>query len=527
MKRNSIFYEFYKNGTYVRDGLRVTGGIKITTGLDTLPTMTLSIPLEDLPENNMANYDIKVMIQVGGKLKYTFWGVVDNMDIDFANYQVSLNLSHRVARMREWTMPTGYVVKNTNISHVVSSDGINLGKPSTVVDQRLPYDMEVVIKCLNDPTIEHEFSATNKFEALSELVNATEKCHWRVPLDADTPTVEIGEFGEASDIEISPNPVFNDDCEVTPQQYVTMLTEPTFAVDYTNHYNRAVVFCGDLGAGVFHLTLKEVYEDPSLQIEGFPVGMYDKEINLQPEPEYDDKGKVINNEKVYKDNELVIYANNTNREYYVTDLQQLEEDGGIVKSTNFAFSNLHPIPKLSDTDPDGNEIEYQVTDADRREMAKRAYDKAVRELRAQRPEYTYQFNCTALPVFDDGKVTPMDGCTVHFTYSKYVAEKDDDNPDCPENGMRKIANIDVKYFMTNRIITFDDVLNEYTTITLDRELRPRAIDAVEWELSETASGDGGEYNRRGETFGTIRVEYDTSRQPDTDAPVQGINGFNG
>lgn len=527
MKRNSIFYEFYKNGTFVRDGMRITGPVKITTGVDSLPTMSLRIPLEDLPENNMSNYDIKIMIQVENKLKYVFWGVVDNMEIDFANYQVSLNLSHRVARMREWTMPAGYTVKSTNISHIIGEGGVRLGEPSTVFDKTLPYYMKVNIKCLNDPTIEHEFSSTDKLSALSELVEATEKCHWRVLLNTDEPTIEIGEFGEEADVEISPNPVFEDGDEPAPARYVTMLTEPTFNVDYTDHYNRAVVFCGDVGAGVFHLTLKEVYEDESLQLPGFPVGMYDQEINLQPEPEYDDNDRAINNEKVYKENELVVFAPNTNREYFVTDTQQLEEDGGIVKSTNFTFANMHPIPKLSETDEDGNEIEYQITDNDRIEIAKRAYYKAIRELKAQRPEYTYQFNCTALPLYDGDGVSPVDGCTVHFTYSKDVADTDNDDPDCPSKGVRKIVNVDVKYYMTNRIITFDSVLNEYATITLDRELRPRAIDAVEWELSENAAGDGGGYSRRGETFGQIKVEYDTSRQPDTDAPVQGINGFSG
>lgn len=511
MKRNSIFYEFYKNGQFVRDGLRVTGEIKITTGIDMLPTMTLTIPLEDLPENNMATYSIKVMIQVEGKVKYTFWGVVDDMSIDFANYQVSLNLSHQVARMRDWTMPSGYVVKNTNISHVVSNEGINLGSPSTV-DQQLPYDMKVEIKCLSDPTIEHEFSSTNKLEAISELVEATENCHWRVPLNSDAPTVEIGEFGEAADIEISPHPVFNDESEAPNPRYVTMLTEPTFAVNYNNHFNRAVVFCGDLGEGVFHLTLKEVYENSALQEDGFPVGMYDREINLQPEPEYDDDGKVINNDKVYKDNELVIFANNTNREYYVTDTRQLEEDSGIVRSTNFTFANLHPLPDLSSKDEDGNDIEYAVTDNDRIEMAKRAYQKAVRELKAQRPQYVYQFNCTALPSLEG--MPPADGCTVHFLYSKDVRDIDQDNPDCENHKLRKLVNVDVNYYMTNRIITFDEVLNEYTTITLDRELRPRAIDAVQWELSEEASSSDIDYSWRKPSSASLDIKYSDKWTPD-------------
>lgn len=489
MKRNSIFYEFFKNNQYVSTGMRTLGNLKISTGVDTVPTMELVIPLEDLPEENMACYDIKLHIQVGGREKYVFWGVVDEMKIDYANYSVTMSLSHRISRMREWAMPANYVVKNTNISHIIGEGGVNLGQPWTVAykESERKSNFWVEFDIQNDPTVEHTFSSTDKLAALQEIVEATEKCHWYVDLtDPEGNKIVIGELGQTTDIEISPNPTFNDDCEDVNERYVTMLTEPIYNVDYTNHFNRAIVFCGDIGEGVVHLTLKEVYDDPSLQDPEFPVGMYDRQINLQPEPEYNDKGKVINNEQVYKDNEIVAYANNTNREYYVTDNQQLREDGNIVKNTVFQYSQLFPIPKMSETDDDGNTIEYGIMDSDRVEMAKRAYQKAIRELKAQRPDHSYQFNCTALPV----ERGIHDGCKLRLIYIKEVTTYEGDE-DCDNRSTRKIADLDVTYYMTNRIITFDQVLNEYTTITLDRDLRPRAIDAVEWQLSELVEDSGG------------------------------------
>lgn len=496
MKRNSIFYEFYKDDQYISTGMRTLGVIKITTGVDTVPTMSLTIPLEDLPEENMACYDIKIHIQVEGKEKYVFWGVVDNMKIDFANYAVTMELSHRIARMREWSMPSNYTVKNTNISHIIGDDGVNLGQPWTVAykENEAKYKFSVEFRLTSDPTVEHTFSSIDKLSALQELVECTENCHWYVDLtDPEGNRVVIGELGEQADVVISPNPNFSDDCETANSRYVTMLTEPIYNVDYTDHYNRAIVFCGDIGEGVEHLTLREIYQDASLQDPNFPVGMYDRQINLQNDPEYNDKGKVINNEQVYKDNEIVAYANNTNREYYVTDNQQLREDGGIVKSAVFQYSQLFPIPELSKTLDDGTVIDYGIMDSDRIEMAKRAYAKAIRELKAQRPEHSYQFNCTALPL----ERGVHDGCKLNLTYIKEVTQAEGDE-DCGVRKEHRIADLNVNYYMVNRIITFDNVLNEYTTITLDRDLRTRAIDAVEWELSEIVN-DGGNSNASNKT----------------------------
>ena len=316
---------------------------------------------------------------------------------------------------------------------------------------------------------------------MSELCNNTESLHWRVDLsDNEGDKIIIGNFGSTEQVFISPHPLYDDECTVEPEHYVTMLTEPTFNVDYTDHYNRAVVFCGDLGEGVLHLTLKEIYDRRDRWIDGFPIGYYDKEIDLQPEPEYDDNHKKINNEKIYKDNEIVAYANNVNTEFYVTDQQQLQEDGGIIKHTTFYFNNLYPIPKLEETDDQGNKHEYAITDDDRVEMGFRAYQKAVRELKAQRPDHAYQFNATAMPEY------AVEGVKVNFSFTKKV---NIDEEDCGNPEKRTVVNINEWLYITRKVIIFDEVMNEYTTVTLDKELRPRAINAVEIELKEKVADE--------------------------------------
>ena len=124
-----------------------------------------------------------------------------------------------------------------------------------------------------------------------------------------------------------------------------------------------------------------------------------------------------------------------------------------------------------------------ITDEDRIEITKRAYWKAIRNLKAQRPVHTWQFNCGALPanVEDGDKITFM------YTKKMYPSFPETIESECLDYNKEqpaKVANITETLYVTKRTITFDSVLNEFTTMTLDEELRPRAINAVEIELHQ-------------------------------------------
>lgn len=536
-KRNSIYYEFWKDGNYVSTGFKTLGNFEIQTGIDTVPTMTLTIPISELPkadtsspltgfEVSYARYEIHVFIQTEGKTKYKFFGIVDTAEMDFANYSITFNLSHRIARMREWIMPVNYTVKNTDFDYAIGVNGCQLGSSSTINDAQ-SYDMEIDIDLVVNevPKLEMTFSSTNKLAALTEACENTESLHWRVDLtDREQDHIVISEFGDLTECLISPDPLPAEDCSGTDNSnYVTMLTEPVYSIDYTNHFNRAVVFCGDVGYGVMHLTLKPLYDIASYRNSStFPIGKYDKEINLKGETAYADESASesekcevakINNERVYTDNEMLIYADNDNREFYVTDTRTLELDGGIVKQTVYNFADLYPIPKLSDTDyeNDCKEIEYMITDDDRLEITKRAYAKAVRNLKAQRPAETYQFNCGALPV------TVQDGDKVNFAYSKKMFPQfpEEIGAECNNDKTEEetVVNIAGELYVTKRTIIFDAVLNEYTTLTLDAEIRPRAINAVEIELTrkiEEATTDTNNTIKSNTFFGHTNTDVNNS-----------------
>lgn len=503
-RRTGVFYDFYKNGAFMGTGFEILSPITITTGVDTVPSLSMVIPLKNLPEKNLALYDIIVHIMKDGIEKYTFYGVVDSMNIDYANYNVSLNLSHYVSRMRDWLMPSNYTVKNFRLETVIRERGAalghsdTLGNPQAYIDADdgtvvnfdfLDDNLKSSYEGANATNVSLTFAATNKLEALSEVLKYTEDVHFRVSLTRKN-TIEIGRFGNSSGITISPEAVPEDGCESEDvdkinEKYLTMLTEPTFNVDYSNHFNRAVVFCGDVGYGILHLTLKQIYENPSLQDPNFPVGKYDRQINQQPETEYDETKEnhpKINNEKVYKDNEGISFAENDNREYYVTDEVQKNRDGGVIRCAVYNFSDMYPIPDMTGEDSEGETIEYVITDKDRIEMSKQAYWRACRALKSQRPEYAYSFNCTSIPVWVG------DGDKLHFIYTKKEnVPIDGTNDDCGDTERKVVDEVNEELYMNKRIITFDSVMNEKTTVTLDLELRYRQINATEVELHELAT----------------------------------------
>ena len=183
--------------------------------------------------------------------------------------------------------------------------------------------------------------------------------------------------------------------------------------------------------------------------------------------------KKINNERVYTDYDIIQYTANTNREYYVTDTVQLEKDGGVVKQEVHQYSDLYPIPGTDKV----------ITTDDIIEMEKRAYQRAVRKLKSQRPEQVFQFKTTALPS------ALAEGDKIRFIYAKTVTEVDD----CGNKVEKEIFSVDDYFYVTEIQRDFDSALNETDTITLDKELRINDFAVPELELPDkdknSSSGD--------------------------------------
>lgn len=180
--------------------------------------------------------------------------------------------------------------------------------------------------------------------------------------------------------------------------------------------------------------------------------------------------KKINNERTYSEYDIISYTANTNREYYVTDTAQLEKDGLVVKQAVHQYSDLYPIPGTDKI----------ITDADRIEIEKRAYARAVRMLKAQRPDKAFQFQTTALPK----DIAPGD--KIRFVYSKTVSYIDE----CGEEQEKELFKVDDYFYVTKIVYDFDEALNEVDTITLDKELRTNDFPAPELELADKPKDNG-------------------------------------
>ena len=195
--------------------------------------------------------------------------------------------------------------------------------------------------------------------------------------------------------------------------------------------------------------------------------------------------KKINNERVYTDYDIIQYTANTNREYYVTDTYQLEKDGGVVKQEVHQYSDLYPIPSTDKV----------ITTDDIIEMEKRAYQRAVRMLKAQRPEEVFQFDTTAFPK----DVYPGD--KVRFIYTKTLTEVDE----CGNKKETDIITVDDYFYITGLTMTFDDALNEVDTVTIDKELRTNDFDVPELELPDKPEDNKGGGDT-GTTGGSISAD---------------------
>lgn len=147
--------------------------------------------------------------------------------------------------------------------------------------------------------IEYTFSGETKLAAIDEIISQTEDIHYRVKLTEEK-VLQFSEFGEISDVVMSQARSFPDDCTDSQDisKFPTMLTEPILKMNFTDHINRVVILCGDIDKDVEHLTIKHIYEHPELQEAGFPVGMYENNVNQQPEPEYAEDEDLTNGSNI-------------------------------------------------------------------------------------------------------------------------------------------------------------------------------------------------------------------------------------
>ena len=286
-----------------------------------------------------------------------------------------------------------------------------------------------------DATIDYVYSRQNKLEALTKTMELTPDLFWRVRF-VNERVIDISPFGDNLDLMLSKRPSgIKNRC---------LVTDPRITHDYSHVINVATVYSEKSDTGMSSLTLREIYNDPSLQIEGFPVVILRANVNNE------------RNYHMYSEQYPKLAPNN-DLEYAVIDEESVALESGTLIEGSFAFNDIAPFAAEVE---EYDEQTHAILDSDRILAAKMAYNSAIRKLKYARRRYEIQFDVEELPAW----VAPGDRVRFVYDNTLYIVE------DCSAYE-RMILSYDDWFVITR--ITYDIDVNgaEVDTVTLEPEVR--------------------------------------------------------
>ena len=286
----------------------------------------------------------------------------------------------------------------------------------------------------DDHIIDYVYSRQNKLDALSKTVELTEDLFWRVRF-VNERAIDVSPFGDQKQWIISTKP--------SGINNIRLISEPVITHDFSNVINVATVYAEKNDTGVSSMTLREIYNDPSLQEEGFPV------IILRAN---------VNNERDYRmySTQYPKLAPNNELEFAIVDEESVALESGTIIEGTFAFNDLSPFQ--IETDDEGRGIE--VSDEDRIEAAKTAYHAAIRRLKLSRRTYKIKIEVEEVPA----ALAPGDKVRLIYDNSLYILDE------CSAY-QKKILSMDDWFYITGLDYNFNDDGVETDVLTLEKYLR--------------------------------------------------------
>lgn len=282
-------------------------------------------------------------------------------------------------------------------------------------------------------TIDYVYSRQNKLEALNKTMELTPDLFWRVRF-VDEKVIDISTFGKKKQWILSTKP--------SGPNNISVVADPTITHDFENVINIATVYSEKSDSGMSSMTLREVYEDPSLQEEGFPVVILRTNVNN----ERDYTKYITQYPKLAPNNEL---------EYAVIDEESVALESGTLIEGTYAFNDLQPF----EIESSGGKTK-EVTDKDRIKAAKTAYSSAIRKLKEARRTYSIEVETEELPA----DLAPGD--MVRFIYDNDLLLREP----CSAY-MKKILSYDDWYYITKIGYNIEVGGVEHNTVTLEKFLR--------------------------------------------------------
>lgn len=251
--------------------------------------------------------------------------------------------------------------------------------------------------------IDYVYSRQNKLEALTQTMELTAESFWRVGFTNEK-KVELGKFGEKKPYIFSLKP--------SGKTNIRVIEEPTIDYDFENVINVATVYSDKSDSGMSSLTLREVYNDKSLQKDGFPVVILHANVNN----ERDYRKYITTSSATSK------IAPNAELEFAVLDESSIAAESGTIHEGTYSFNDMSPF------ELDGKKI----SDKKRVKAARTVYDRVIRRLKQARRSYNVMLTTEQIPadlnvgdrvrLLYDNRLWNIEACS---SYWKKILSKSD------------------------------------------------------------------------------------------------------
>lgn len=251
--------------------------------------------------------------------------------------------------------------------------------------------------------IDYVYSRQNKLEALTQTMELTAESFWRVGFTNEK-KVELGKFGEKKPYIFSLKP--------SGKTNIRIIEEPTIDYDFENVINVATVYSDKSDSGMSSLTLREVYNDKSLQKDGFPVVILHANVNN----ERDYKKYITTSSATSK------IAPNAELEFAVLDESSIAAESGTIHEGTYSFNDMSPFELNG----------KKISDRKRIKAARTVYDRVIRRLKQARRSYNVMLTTEEIPadlnvgdrvrLMYDNRLWNIEACS---SYWKKILSKSD------------------------------------------------------------------------------------------------------
>lgn len=296
-----------------------------------------------------------------------------------------------------------------------------------------------------DETVDYVYSRQNKLDAMTKTMELTKDLFWRVRF-VDERVMDISPFGDEKDLILSKKP--------SGPKNVRIIEDPEITHEYDHVINCATVYSEKSDTGVSSLTLREIYDNPELQEEGFPVVVIRANVN---------------NERDYHKYtaQFPVLAPNNWLEYAVIDEESVALESGTLIESTYAFNDIAPFAQEVEEIDDQT---HEIADEDRIKAAKQAYDAAIRRLKQNRRRYEIKFPLEEMPAW----IAPGDKVRFIYDNGLYILA------DCSVY-QKMVLEYDDFFYVTKIDYDIDDLGAEVDTVVLEKEIRVYDRDVIEYD----------------------------------------------